>query len=315
MLLTKQSKKFRFSIFIGAIGFFIGFVLSPTLSWASACCGGGFAIPSLITGDDSAMLTTSLAYSKIDIDVHASGVWQKRSNAETAQILRVEAARIFKDRFQVGASLPVQLRNKSGSQSAESSGLGDISSQVGYEYLPDWDYNPWRPKGIGFLSLTFPTGKSIYESTDPSGIDSQGRGFWSLGLGTVLTKAWTKWDANSVFEVHRSFDKQIETAQLQGTVQPGYGGSMSLGTGYNIKDLRLGGSLAWTVEDAIHVAGSNPSEGSIQRFATGTVSASWLWGAEWASTLSYSDQSLFGDPTNSSLSKSIALFVQRRWAR
>lgn len=281
--------------------------------WAAACCGGGFAIPSLITGDDKAQLTGSFSYSKIDTDVYSSGIWQKRTAEDTSQIYKIEAAHIFADRFQAGFSIPIQTRQKEGAGGGSSSGLGDVAGQMGYEYLPDWNYNPWRPRGVGFISLTLPTGKSIYESQD--GLDSRGRGFFALGVGTVLTKAWTSWDANASFEVHRSFDKVVSNSEMLGTISPGYGSSLSLGTGYSIKDLRLGGTLTWFYEDAINVQGSNPSTGSAQRYASCTVSANYMLDEHWATMLSYTDQTLIGDPTNASLSKSINISLQKRWSR
>ncbi len=285
----------------------------PTLVKAAACCGGAFAVPSLITGDEAGTLTTSFSYSKVDTDVFADGVWQKRPGDDISQIFKIEGAHIFQDRFQAGVSIPFQIRNLSGAQGGQSSGLGDVSGQLGYEYLPDWDYNPWRPHGVGFLSLNLPTGRSVYESND--GLDSRGRGFWSLGLGTTLTKTWTRWDANSTLEIHRSFEKQVQNSQLEGTIHPGWGGSWAFGTGYNFKDWRCGGSLTWSQEDPISVTGNRSSSGSLQRFTTGTLAVSYVADLEWAGTLNYSDQTLFGDPVNTSLSKSVSILIQRRWAR
>ena len=306
MLLIRLSRKLLFSFLI---------LLSvPSIVMAAACCGGGFAIPSIITGDDKAQMTSSYSYSQIDTDVFANGVWQKRTVADATQIYKVEAAHIFADRYQAGFSLPIQTRSKEGSQGGQSSGLGDVSAQLGYEYLPDWNYNPWRPHGIGFVSLTLPTGKSIYES-DNNGLDSRGRGFFALGVGTALTKTWTKWDVSASLELHKAFEKVISNSQFFGTIVPGYGNSVSVGAGYSIGDLRLGSGLGWFNEDAINVEGANPSEGSVQRYASGTLSASYLFKDNWAGTFSYSDQTLFGEPTNASLSKSVQLSMQKRWAR
>lgn len=151
-------------------------LLLPKAVMSAACCGGGFAIPSLITGDDKAQLTTSYSYSKIHTDVFSNGIWQRRNSTDASTVYKIEGAHIFADRYQAGFSLPIQTRNLDGAQGGSSTGLGDVSGQLGYEYLPDWNYSPWRPRGIGFISLTLPTGKSIYEST--TGLDSRGRGFF-----------------------------------------------------------------------------------------------------------------------------------------
>ncbi|MBC7466330.1 MAG: serine protease spb1 [Bdellovibrio sp.] len=307
MLLNRSIKKLVFSFFL---------FIAPVTALASACCGGGFAMPALITGDDHATVTTSYSYSKVDSDVTDAGVWIKRNNDDlTSKVFKIDGAFVFDDRYQAGLSVPIQTRSKQGGFSEDSTGLGDVSALAGYEYLPDWDYNPWRPHGVGFLTLTLPTGKSIQETQTVSGIDGRGRGFWALGVGTTLTKAWTVWDGNSTFEVHRSFDKTVHNAQIDGTIKPGYGGSFVMGAGYNIKGLRLGTTLSWNYEDAINVVGNNSSDGSVERFATGTVSASYMFKESWAATASYSDQTLFGDPTRTTLSKIVAVSLQKRWTR
>ncbi|MGZ3726549.1 MAG: hypothetical protein ACXVBD_12155 [Pseudobdellovibrio sp.] len=185
------------------------FFLFSAQAFAASCCGGGFAVPSIITGDDKAQLTTSMSYSKIDTDVLANGEWYKRASNDTTQLYKMEFSHVFGDRFQVGATLPVQVHERDGAAGGTSSGLADVSAQLGYEFLPDWNYNPIRPKGVGFLAITLPTGKSIYESAD--GLDSRGRGFLSIGAGAVFTKNWMTWDANSSVEIHHSFSKLSTT--------------------------------------------------------------------------------------------------------
>jgi hypothetical protein len=287
------------------------FCLSEKI-FAAACCGGGFATPSLISGDDKAQITSSLSQSEVHADVYTNGLWKKRETNEHSETFRIDAAHIFADRWQAGLSLPVIKRSRA---NESSSGLGDASTLLGYEYLPDWDYHPYRPKGIGFLQLVLPTGKSVYETDTTYGLDSRGRGFWALGLGTLLTKAFGKYDAFINAEVHRSFNKSINESGINGTLKPGWGSNIGLGFGYNTKDFRFGGNLTWSYEDAIAIAGAINSEGSLQRFTTLGLTASYLMSSEWATTLSYSDQTLVGSPYNTSLSKSIMLLFQRRWLR
>lgn len=291
-------------------------LLSLPEARAASCCGGGFAIPSLITGDDKAQVTTSFSQGKVDTDVFSNGVWQKRSSDDTTQTYKLDYAHIFADRFQYGFSLPIESRqNRVAGSDNKESGLGDISVQLGYEYLPDWDYNPWRPKGVGFVSLTIPTAPSIYEVTNE--VESRGRGFYSLGAGTVLTKTWLNWDANANFEVHHSFTKVVNNPQtVVGTIVPGNGTSLGIGGGYSLGDTRIGSSLTWTFEDPINVeSSSTPSNGSPERYATGTFMLSQMFNQDWAASLSYSDQTLFGDPSNAILSKSVAVSLQKRWQR
>lgn len=292
----------------------ISFLLSllPAQVFASACCGGAFSIPAIITGDDAGQVSTSFSQSQVQADVTASGVWRKRDTSDVSQTFKIDAAHILDDRFQAGISIPVQTRTRNGVQGGKSSGLGDVAVQGAYEYLPDWDYNPYRPKGVGFLTVTLPTGKSLEESlNEDAGLSARGRGYWALGAGTVLTKSFRAWDFNSTLEVHRSFAKTVSDL----TMTPGYGASFTFGAGWNSAVWRFGGALAWSQEDAVKVTGATNSEGSLQRYATGTLVASYLFPENWTGIVSYSDQTLFGNPTTTTLSKSAMVLLQKRWAR
>lgn len=291
---------------------FLSIALLSGVASAASCCGGGFAVPSLIVGDDQAQLTASYSRSQITDDVGTDQLWRRRTSREISETWKIEAAHIFSDRWQAGASIPVVRRSRAASAS---SGLGDTSFLLGYEALPDWDYHPWRPKGIVHLTLTAPTGRSVAESEATYQLDSRGRGFWSVGAGAVFSKAAGAFDFLASLETHRAFSRSYQLAGSAARLEPGYGGTASFGSGFNLSDLRLGAALAWTYEDPVRSLGALASDGVAQRFATATLSASYLFERLWAATLSYSDQTKFGAPLNTSLGKSVAFLLQRRWER
>lgn len=284
----------------------------PVLSFGAACCGGGFAAPSLIVGDDRAQVTATYSLTRVTDDVGADGLWTKRATSENDETLKIEAAHIFWDRYQAGVTVPVVKRTRA---EESSSGLGDVAGTVGYEYLPDWDYNVWRPKGVGFFQLTLPTGRSLNEADGPEQLDARGRGFLALGIGTILTKTLGRWDVQTNFNVHRSFERSIDNGRIQGTLKPGFGGEAGFGAGYNGARWRLGGSMTWTSEDPVALEGSIRSEGGAQRFVTASLAANYMFSEEWAGTIAYSDQMAFGDPVNANLGRGMALLIQRRWMR
>lgn len=288
------------------------FVILPALAHGASCCGGGFAAPSLITGDNKAQLTGSYSRSEITDDVDANSLWRRRDEREMSETYKMEGAHIFWDRWQAGASVPVIRRSRAENIS---SGLGDVAATLGYEYLTDWDYNPWRPKGIGFLQLTAPTGRAASESTSPFLLDARGRGFWALGAGSILTKSVGRWDLFLTGELHRSLSKRVNNSQFQGTLEPGFGQSFGAGLGWNLASWRLGSSLTWTFEDPVKVKGDFDSQGAAQRFATGSLSASYLFERDWAITLAYYDQTLFGDPSNTSLERGGTFSLQKKFDR
>jgi len=160
------------------------------------------------------------------------------------------------------------------------------------------------------------TGQSIYEAQDLYGLDSRGRGFWALGAGTLLTKNIYRWDGFLSFEAHRSLARRISTSQLNGTLTPGWGGNLSIGAGYNTNSFRCGGSLTWTYEDPIAVAADQvSSSGVAQRYATGSLTGSYMIADSWSATLTYSDQTLFGDPLNTTLGRAVSFQLLRRFER
>jgi hypothetical protein len=280
--------------------------------FAAACCGGGSAAASIITSDDKAQVSTSFTNMDVVVDnVDSQGVWRKWDQHQQVKTFRIEAAHIISDLWQVGAAVPVVQRTQ---LDKSYSGLGDVVGSLGYEYLPEWNYSKYRPKGIGFLQLTLPTGKAKADS-EMGGLDSRGNGFWALGIGTLLTKVIREWDFVASVEIHKAFNKTVSNSQLQGTLEPGFGGNWGLGAGYNFKDYRVGSNLTWTYEDPIHINAQTFSQGMVERYATAALSGTYSYSEEWSGTLSYSDQTLFGNPINTSLGRSLALQIQKRWSR
>ena len=287
------------------------FFLSQNV-FAAACCGGGSAAASIITSDDKAQVSTSLTAMEVVVDnVDSEGIWRKWSQHQQVKTFRIEAAHIISDLWQIGAAVPIVQRSQ---LDKTYSGLGDVVGSLGYEYLPEWNYSQYRPKGIGFLQLTLPTGKAKADS-EVGGLDSRGNGFWALGVGTMLTKIILEWDFVASIEVHKGFNKTVSNSNLQGTLQPGFGGNFGLGAGYNFKDYRIGSNITWTYEDPIKVDASSISSGTVERYATAVLSGSYMYDDEWSGTVSYSDQTLFGNPINTSLGRSLALQIQKRWGR
>ena len=280
---------------------------------AAACCGGGIPVPALVLGDEKANASSTLTYSSVATDVSSAGIWRHRAIDELAQTLRVDSATILADRFQAGVSLPIVRRSRA---DEASTGLGDIAINGGYEFLPEWDYNPWKPKGVAFLQLVLPTGRSIDQATLPDQIDSRGRGFWALGTGFSLFKIRGPYDGILLFEGHRSFSKEAPRT-VSGDLQltPGWGGTLTVGAGRTFKDLRIGASLSWIYEDATRVTGAVSSDGDLSRYASAATSLIYTPSRDWSASLSYSDQTLFGSPSNAALARSVQVSYQRRWPR
>lgn len=292
---------------------FFSILLSST-AHAASCCGGGFAFPALILGDDKAQITTSVSHGQVTDDVLPNGKWLRRNDDNQSQTFKMEGAALISDTLQAGLSLPIVHRRVA---EENSTGLGDISGNLGYEFLPELSYSKWKPKGLAFLQITLPTSPSVYDSNNIFATDSRGRGFFTLGTGLIFTKIFGSWDTNASAELHRSFARKFESDAAGGEIEarPGWGHSLTVGGGWSYRDLRLGSSLSALSEDAIEISGAQSSQGSMQKNMTWSVVANYMLNMESAITASYSDQTLFGAPENSSLSKTITLSYQQRWQR
>ncbi|MGE5085805.1 MAG: serine protease spb1 [Bacillota bacterium] len=290
------------------------FFLAPLSVMAASCCGGGFAFPALILGDDKGQLTSSLSYGKVTDDVLTNQKWVHRDDENESSTFKIEGAMLLSDLWQTGIAVPVVSRKIS---NEESTGLGDISLSLGHETFPELSYSRWKPKGVTFLQITLPTSPSIYDASNTLAADSRGRGFFTLGGGVALIKVLGTWDANSSLEVHRSFARNFDSTSAGGpiTATPGWGHSWSIGAGFNKGDWRLGASFTGLYEDAIEISGAQTSNGSAQKNMTCAVVANYMMNLENAWTLSYADQTLFGSPQNTSLSKTLTVSFQTRWQR
>ncbi|MEK2688404.1 serine protease spb1 [Bdellovibrio sp. GT3] len=296
--------------------FFLALLLlgAGTQSLAASCCGGGFAFPALIMGDEKTQLTSSLSYGRVTDDVLPNQKWIKRADENHSQTFKIEAATLISDTWQTGFSVPVISRSIT---NETSTGLGDISLTLGHETFPEKSYSRWKPKGLTFLQLAVPTSPSIYDATNSLASDSRGRGFFNVGGGAALVKVFGRWDANAGVEIHKSFAREFSSPANGGTITatPNIGHSWSIGGGWNKGDWRVGSGFTGMYEDAIEISGAQSSKGSSQKNITWTTMANYMLSMESAWTLSYADQTLFGSPENTSLSKTITISYQTRWQR
>ncbi len=285
--------------------------------WGAACCGGGSSSANLLTTDDRLQWSIQSTFSEVTVDyVDTQGQWFAADERVQVVTHKIENAFLLSDLWQAGVSLPLIQKKKAGESA---SGLGDVALNLGYEYLPDWDYSFWRPRGLAYIQLVAPTGVSSEESTSPYKLDTRGRGFWKLGVGTNLSKGRGPWDGSLSAEVHYAFEKPVQSSEFQGVLKPGWGGLAAVGLGYNFLDWRVGAGLAWVYEDPLRREGTSIQEALLKKLATGSVSLGYLFpeheGKKWGITLSYADQTLFGDPFNTSLEQQWVLALQHRWMR
>lgn len=293
------------------VKFILFLMLIPKFVFAAACCGGGSAMPALISSDDASQVSAGMTWSQIDNEVDGRGVWYKKTDDNLTQTLKFDGAMIFSDLWQAGVSVPIVSKQNKTTESY--SGVGDLSLNLGYEALPDWDYHPIRPKGHVYLQTVLPTAPTIYEIS--SNQTPLGKGFYSLGAGVLLTKNFKAMDVMFSSEVHYGFQKNIQSEQLQGSVIPGFGESILFGAGWNTAMYRFGGSLLFRFEDGNQIQGSVNQKTSYERSVSLGFSLAYLLKEGMTISANYSNQNWLGTPIGASLGESLGMSIQSRWAR
>jgi len=294
--------------------FFIFLNTVSSLSLAAACCGGGSALPSLITTDDRSQFASSLSFGEVVVDsVNGAGYWFRNAHHQQVQTLKFDYAYVLDNDVQFGVTIPF-VNKKFSDQSY--SGLSDIQMSVGYEYLPELEYNLFKPKGFVYSGLIFPTGQSQYTSQH-SGLDSRGKQLWGITLGHVMSKTILNYDLIQIIDLHHYFDQSIVSPIADNVkVHHGLGGQLNIGAGYNWSKERLGLQIGWIYEDRIAVKNQSIDDsGFIEKYGQVVINYSHMLTDLTGVSVSYSDQTLLGSPENTSLSKTMSVQYTQRWTR
>lgn len=300
---------------------FLFFLLGISRTVLSApCCAGNAQFPTIIAGDDRQQITSTLSFAGIPAEASVDGSlkYRKKDDLETSRTLRLDFASLISDRFQVGFSLPwVHRHRERKTKEYSASGLGDLTSTVSYEILPEWSYSFWKPRGFLFLNMTAPSGGSVWDTTEMFKLDSRGRGFWTLGLGTLLLKAIGNWDFSFLMEGHQGFSRTLTQPLGELTLNPGWGFTSQVGVGFSPQggDLRIGTSLSRSFEKGTETQGVFSGQGADMALWTPSFQLSYLLSEDMALNLSYANQALLLGSQNSALQETFGFVFQKRWSR
>lgn len=291
--------------------------------FAAACCGSMGNTSGLIATDDRLQLGVQFSAHEImgESTTASEYVARSASDTELRRQLRVDAGFLLSDQWQLAVGVPFFWRERAlNGMQASSVKLGDLSVVTAYEFLPEWTFSVWRPRGYVFASVTAPTGLSMLESQAPFAIDATGKGSWALGAGTLLTKTWGTWDANFLGEIRKPLNATLSTSSGSVLLQPQVGWAATLGSGWSPKwvangRLRLGGGIQYTRDGASQVVGAMDIENPASHVWTVSLQASWLVRPGLTVGMTVSDQTLLKAASNSALTSGVALVVQNRWER
>jgi len=316
----KQYKRFGFNAIFPVLLLALSCLSRP--SWAAPCCARNSATPMLIVGDDEAQINVGTALANAVADTAADGIpiFHSPNTSDVSQTFRLDGAVLISDRLQLGTSISVMNHSVSDFGVTDSTfALGDARLSVGYEALPAWSYSEWKPQIFLFSLVTFPTGRSKFESQKPTSSDVTGNGFYAVSVGSLVVKRWALWDMFLVPEIHYAIPRTFQTSSGSLSSMPGFGGSFGLGVGVSPGggDLRLGVRVQPRLDQA-----ATTTNAGITSFGAGMLSvcdtgldASYLFNTTDTLMVSYTDQTLLGVATNLPLTRSLAINFQHRWER
>ncbi len=310
--------KFVFSLFIFCL---------PKIVFSAPCCAGAGVFPAMVIGDHKAQVSAVVSQSNVIADTPEKGlpVWRKNNHAENTRTLRIDAVHVFEDLWQAGITLPINQRSLSNSATTTKSNirLGDIQATGAYEFLPEWSYSLWKPRGYVFTSLVVPTGRSIYEAEEVGAVDANGRGFWIPSVGVFFTKTWGIFDAYLLTEIHRSIPRSFEVDGEELRVDPRWGGSVGLGAGVSpfrnkyLNGLRFGLRIqpSYNQSKSVTINETKLSSDTPQKVCDTAAEINYLLFEDWSFFAVYNDQTLLGPAQNTTLSRTLALGAQYRVPR
>ena len=216
-----------------------GLVLLSTQLMGAACCGGGANLPNLIVGDYKAQFSFSASHSAVTHSVDSDGKFIKRnkSNQEFSETFNFMGAFQFSDFWQAGVTLPIKKNSYKDEQKVESSsGLGDVKLQLAYEFLPEYAYSWWQPRGFLFFQHSLANSKSTYDAEKKHTTDALGTGFQKTSFGFSFLKISGSFDFLTMSEFHHSWSRGISLGDGQELyISPGQGYSVVLGAGFSPK--------------------------------------------------------------------------------
>ena len=193
---------------------------------------------------------------------------------------------------------------KSGKAESET-GLGDIDLQATYEYLPEYSYSLWKPRGFIYSKLTIPTSKSLYDSESTLYTDVRGAGLYSFSVGHFHLKKWGEWTLKFSTEVARFFGKTYPNYKLEDYHKV----LVPMGVGYapENSDFSFGVNDTFSYQTPKKTSGSISSTSQKEYFWELGFFVNYMHNRESLWSLSYSDSSLVGNSVNSPLYRTVAL--------
>jgi hypothetical protein len=283
-------------------------ILSSFNLFASSCCGGGSSSSMIITGDNQSEYSFSFSQ-RTDIGATDSKGYSTVNNQnvlDQQSVYNLQFQNLIADRLQVAVKTSfVQKQIRKQNRFENESGFGDIELQGSFEFLPEYTFSAYKPRGFVYLKGSIPTSHSLYNSNSAVFSDVRGSGLYSLSAGSFFIKHISNWTLKSGAELQHLFGKNFNNVNLD-SYQKFY---LPIGVAYSNQNwpITLGVNSTFNYQTSKTLSGAvNSTSGKEYFWELGTF-VNWTISREETLGLSLSDSSLVGKNINSSLYRTIGL--------
>ena len=283
-------------------------LLTSLNAMASSCCGGGSSSSMIITGDNQNEYSLSLSQ-KNDLgttDSQGYSTLNNQSVLDQQSAYSFQFQHLFTERLQGGIKtsfIEKQIRKQN--RFENESGLGDIELQGSFEFLPEFTYSAYKPRGFVYLKGSIPNSHSLYNSNSAIFSDVRGSGLYTLSVGSFFIKHLSNWSLKAGTEAQHFFGKKFSGVNLD-SYQKYY---LPLGVAYSNQNwpVTLGVNSTFNYQTAKKLTGLVNSKSNVEYFWELGTFVNWTINREETLGLSISDSSLVGKNINSSLYRTIGL--------
>lgn len=289
------------------INLFITLLFSQKI-FAASCCGGGSSSSMIITSDNRREISLGVS-ARTDIGQTDQNGWSTFNNdqiIDSRTNFNFQYGEQLSENFQMGIKTSIAEKHvKKSGKNEKNQGFTDLELQTTYEYLPEYTYHPYKPRGFLYAKLSIPLSNSIYDSQSTILSDVRGSGLYSTSFGNFFIKKLDLFTLKLGLELTRSFAKNFSKYKIYGFNR--YTIPLGIAYAFNQSDFSIGFTNTFSYTDEKKFRGNNLSNSHFERFWDSNIFFNYSPNRQVIYGVSYSDSSVFGDSINSPLYRSVAL--------
>ncbi len=288
--------------------FLLTFILSSQVLHASSCCGGGSSSSLIITGDNIEEWNLGMSY-RNDLGQTDNLGWASFHNdgiTDHQSALNFQYQRQIIEQFQLAAkSSLIQKTIEKQNRKEVKNGLGDLELQASFEFLPEFTYSAYKPRGFVYSKLSIPNSRSLYDSKSAIYSDVRGSGLYSISIGSFFLKRFASTTLKAGLEAQHLFGRSFDQSHLNDYNKI----ILPLGITYSFDPMpiSLGFNSTWNYQTKKQLTGEINTTSSKEYFWELGTFINWTVNREETWGITYSDSTLVGKNINSPLYRSFSL--------